>query len=354
MGEGAGQVTGWDGRPGDDELTAADDPTGDPEVDQLVVEIEETRVEMTSTVEEIGDRLDPKNIMAGAKETVREATVGKVEQMANSAGEMVSNAGQTAQEAGTGLIDTIKKNPIPAAMAGIGLGLLAKAARSEQGSRRSGMGYSGAQNAGGQYGQPGYYGGGQYGQPGQYGGGQYGGWDTGSMGSGPGVGQQVGEKLGQVGSTAGSVAGSVGQTAGNVAGTVGQTAGNVASTVGQTAGDVVGNVQQTAGQVASTVGQTAGQGAQQVQSVARQVGDTAGRAFKDNPLAIGAIAVAVGTAVGMALPATRAERKVLGQARDQVIDKAEMAATDALSQVEDQAREVEDKARQQDMEAKQS
>ncbi len=341
MGEGAGQVTSWEDRPTGDELTAAETPTGDADVDQLVTEIEVTRVEMSSTVEQIGDRLDPKNIMADAKETVREATVGKVEQMANTAGEMVSNAGQTAQEAGTGLVQTIKKNPLPAAMAGIGLGWLAMSARSNQSKGGSGARVTQAHYAGDQY-ATGQYAGDQY-ATGQYGGGQYGGaWDTSSMGSsgGQGAGQQVGDKLGQVGDTAGQVVGNVQQTAGQVVGQVGDTAGQVVGTVGQ-----------TAGQVANQVGQTATQGAQQVQSVARQVGDNAGRMFQENPIAVGAVAVALGTAVGMALPATRAERNVLGQASGQVLQKAETAASDALSQVEDQAREVEDQARQQDMES---
>jgi len=332
MGEAAGQVTGWEARPGGEAPgdDSNDGVTGDPEVDQLVEEIEVTRVEMTTTVEEIGDRLDPKNIVAGARETVREATVGKVEAM-------VDNAGQTAQQAGSGLLETIKRNPVPAAMAGLGLGWLAMSARS-QGSKSK-------------YGNQAHYATGGYGYSpsgGQYGT-QPGSWDTSSMG-GPGIGQQVGDKLGQAGQaagnaassvqdTAGNVVGAVGQTAGNVAGTVGQTAGNVVGTVGQTAGDVVGNVQQTAGQVVDTVGEKAGQGAQQVQTVARDVGSNASRFFQESPLAIGAIAVAVGTAVGMALPATKAERNVLGQARDQVINKAEAKASDALSSAEQQARE---------------
>jgi hypothetical protein len=66
MGEAAGEVTGWEDRPSGEALTS-DGVTGDPEVDQLVEEIEVTRVEMTGTVEEIGDRLDPKNINKPAK-----------------------------------------------------------------------------------------------------------------------------------------------------------------------------------------------------------------------------------------------------------------------------------------------
>jgi ElaB/YqjD/DUF883 family membrane-anchored ribosome-binding protein len=253
---------------------------------------------------------------------------------------MVSNAGQTAQEAGSGVVETIRQNPIPAAMVGIGLGWLVNSARSKQGKYRS---FS-EQRA---YGTTGTV---------QYGGGtgQYGGsWDTGAMGTtgygttgsyggpdyasttyqaggsgGQGVGQKVGDAASQVGQT-------VGQTVGNV----GQTVGQTASQVGQTAGEVVGNVQQTAGQVAEQVGQTAQQSAQQVQYTARQVGDNASRMFQQNPLGAGVIAVAAGTVLGMALPATRKEREILGETRDKVIDRVESTASEALSQAEDQARQ---------------
>jgi hypothetical protein len=110
--------------------------TDDPEVDELVDGIEETRQEMTLTVEEIGDRLDPRNIVEGAKETVRAATMGKVEDMANTAGAMVNDAGDTVREAGAGIVDRITRNPLPAAMVGIGLGWLAISGRSSE-SRRS-------------------------------------------------------------------------------------------------------------------------------------------------------------------------------------------------------------------------
>jgi ElaB/YqjD/DUF883 family membrane-anchored ribosome-binding protein len=353
MGEAAGEVTRWEDRPDgglDTDLTgtASATPTGDPEVDQLVVEIEETRVEMTGTVEEIGDRLDPKNIVAGAKETVRDATVGKVEQMANTAGEMVSNAGQTAQEAGSGVVETIRQNPLPAAMVGIGLGWLVNSARSKQsGKYRSfteqrAYGTTGTVQYGGGTGQyagswdTGAMGTGGYGTTGSYGGPDYSSTTYQAGGSsGQGVGQKVGDAAGQVGQTVGQV----GQTVGQTVGQVGQTVGQTASQVGQTAGEVVGNVQQTAGQVAEQVGQSAQQGAQQVQYTARQVADNAGRMFQQNPLGMGVIAVAAGTVLGLALPATRKEREILGETRDKVVERVETTASEALSQAEDQARQ---------------
>jgi ElaB/YqjD/DUF883 family membrane-anchored ribosome-binding protein len=303
MGEAAGEVTGWGSRPDGDDLTT--DATGDPEVDQLVDEIEVTREEMTTTVEEIGDRLDPRNIVAGAKETVREATVGKVENMANTAGEMVSNAGQTAQEAGSGLVDTIRRNPVPAAMVGIGLGWLAMSARSSSGTSGSWVRRD------------------RYDRYGAYG--NQGAWDTGAMGGGdawasrPTTEQGIGDKVGQL---------------------------------GETAGQKVSEVQQTAGQAVSQVQQTASQVPYQVQGVARQVGDNAGRMFQENPLAMGAIAVAVGTAVGLALPSTPMERNVLGKPASDALNKVEDAASQALGQAEQQARDVEQQARDEDMKSR--
>jgi hypothetical protein len=105
------------------------DDMDDVEVEELVGDIVETREEMTVTVEEIGDRLDPHNIVEGAKESVRQATVGKVENMANTAGAVVNDAGEAVREAGSGILETITRNPIPAALVGIGVGWLALARR---------------------------------------------------------------------------------------------------------------------------------------------------------------------------------------------------------------------------------
>ena len=49
---------------------------------------------------------------------------------------------------------------------------------------------------------------------------------------------------------------------------------------------------------------------------------------------MGAIAVAIGAAVGLALPASQAEKRVIGQAGSQLIDKAETAVTRPLEELE--------------------
>jgi ElaB/YqjD/DUF883 family membrane-anchored ribosome-binding protein len=258
-----------------------------PEVERLTQEIEETRGGMSETLDELGQRLDPANIVAGAKETVREATVGKVEQMATSAGEMVSDAGTTARQTGEGLIETIKRNPVPAAMAGIGLGWLWMNRDKGQ------MSWSQARDGRGRY-ISGYSGSGYSGQYGE---------------------RSVGDRIGEAGEE------------------IGRKASNVASTVGDTASDVADKARMTAGQVPDQVGM-----------VGQQVGDTAQRLMDENPLAVGAIALAVGTAVGLALPATRTEQKVMGNAGSKLIDQAGTAIKQPLEEAEQKLRDQEQTA----------
>jgi uncharacterized protein DUF3618 len=106
------------------------------EVEEIVVEIDETRADLTETVEAIGQKLAPENIARDARQAVRDATIGRVEDMTNTATAAVSDAGETIQEAGSGIAATIRQNPIPAAMAAIGIGWLAMNRQSSQPSYR--------------------------------------------------------------------------------------------------------------------------------------------------------------------------------------------------------------------------
>jgi ElaB/YqjD/DUF883 family membrane-anchored ribosome-binding protein len=123
-------VTNQDDREWPKQTTAADaDAQADrdtmseeeqEEVAEIRADIEETRREMGGTLNELGDRLEPGHLVEQAKENVREATIGRVEETAKGVSDMV--------------MDTIKRNPIPAALAGAGLALLW--ANRSQGERR--------------------------------------------------------------------------------------------------------------------------------------------------------------------------------------------------------------------------
>ena len=77
---------------------------------------------MSSTIDAIQEKLSPQRLTEQAKDAVRDATVGRVQDMA-------SNITETARDTGSTLMDTIRENPLPAALVGIGVGWLFLSAR---------------------------------------------------------------------------------------------------------------------------------------------------------------------------------------------------------------------------------
>jgi hypothetical protein len=264
----------------------------DPEAQRIVSEIEETRSDMGATIDEIGHRLQPQTIADEARQKIREATVGKVERI-------VDDAGMTAQRTGNNLMETVKQNPVPAALAAMGIGWLALRMR---------------ESDNGQGGYGGSYGSGRYG----YSDGRYGRPDYRS--SGPGS-----DPMQAARSAAGNVAGTAQDVVGNVTGT----AQDVADQAIQGAQQVGSNVQQAAQSAVQGAQYAVQQGQWQAQSTLNQ-----------NPLAMAALALGVGAAVGLAIPETRRERELMGEQRDRLVEKASEAATQALDQTESKAQEV--------------
>jgi ElaB/YqjD/DUF883 family membrane-anchored ribosome-binding protein len=84
---------------------------------EIRANIEETRDRISHDLDEIGERLNPHNVKEDIKEGIREATIGRVEEMAREAGQRLS-------QAGNGLIQTIRDNPVPAVIAGVGIAWL--------------------------------------------------------------------------------------------------------------------------------------------------------------------------------------------------------------------------------------
>jgi hypothetical protein len=269
----------------------ADD--GDKKADQLVSEIDETRARMTDTVQAIGQKLDPHNVVQQATDTVREATIGRVEHMA-------SNTGEAVQQTGGSIVDTIRNNPIPAAMTAVGLYMLWKNRSHGNGNREWAHGrYAGPTT-----------------RPDLYGRDAYGVADGGAW-------QRSRERgaFDRARETATDAADSVGQTVSGAASSVGQTLSGAADSARQTATDVTG----TASQVPERAGE-----------VAERATSEFSRILEENPLAVGAIALAAGAAAGLVLPTTQPERRYLGEARDKVVERAESAAHQALDKVEEE------------------
>src|SRR5689334_13273089 len=85
-------------------------------------DIESTRARMGETLEALGTRLNPDRLKQQAKDTVREATIGRVETMARNTVDRATSAGRSAAT-------VVRENPIPVAMIVAGIGWLAMRGR---------------------------------------------------------------------------------------------------------------------------------------------------------------------------------------------------------------------------------
>lgn len=274
----------------------------DERVEQLTEEIDETRDGLTETIQAIGDKLEPGNLAREATDSVVATTRGKVDQMTYGAQEtfrdVTSNPGS--------ILDTVKSNPVPAGMIGLGVAMLfMNRGKQGQGDRRfasSSAGYRGYQSF--DYGSslPGDHG---YNRRSSW---EPQEWDRRSSGSNP---------MERAGQTVAGAAGSAGETMSNAADEAGRRVSEFADTVGETAGEIP---------------QQAGYYVQQGSSQIR-------RFIDENPLGAGVIAVAAGAAIGMLLPTTDMERQTIGQARDQVVEQAESTVHQALDKVDEQVQE---------------
>ena len=99
----------------------------DPESEavRMRADIAQKRASIGNTLEAIQERLSPTALAEQAKSAVREATIGKVENM-------VQRAESTLVETGNSITDTLRRHPVSATFAGIGLAWLWMARRRDQ------------------------------------------------------------------------------------------------------------------------------------------------------------------------------------------------------------------------------
>jgi hypothetical protein len=250
-----------DEREGEDERTP----------DEIRADMDGTRAEMGDTLDQIGERLDPGHVAEQAKERVREATVGRVE-------EAVQTAGDSARGLGETVFETIKKNPIPAAVAGIGIAWLWMN-REHNGSQKSGRSevvYAGV--------RPGGHADYNYRQ-------------VGSQEGGQGLTDRAGNAVSDAGNAVSGAAGEAGQRAGQVAGDVGERVSEFGEEAGRMAGSAGGQLRRT---------------------------------FEDAPLAVGAVALGAGVAIGLLVPETEPEHRFMGEISDDVTQAAGEKISEAV------------------------
>jgi hypothetical protein len=301
------------------------DDTGD-DTHEIRQNIEQTRAQMSSTIDAIQERLSPQNLVQQAKDSVREATIGRAQ-------DVMSDMGDTAKNAGYSILDTIRENPLPAALAGIGLGWLIMKARGHQDHQDHGYSaYRADRSYGPDYGYrgtytrsnyPAYQAG--YNQYGQYGAGAY-------RADYPRDYRTDQQSQGMVSQATDKVQ-------------------NMASQATDKVQDAASNVADTAQNVASNVSDTAQQWAGQAQDQAQQLGYEAQwqaqrargwleQTWESNPLAMGAVALAAGALIGGLIPETQKENQWMGEARENLVQKAQDVAQDTMNKVQNVAQEV--------------
>jgi ElaB/YqjD/DUF883 family membrane-anchored ribosome-binding protein len=220
----------------------------------------------------------------------------------------VSNAGDTAKGFAQTVTDTVRQNPVPAALAAIGLGWLFMSGRKQASDT--------------QYGYPSY------------------GYGRGPYGYGRGYEYGPSYDYGYERQSSDSVSGSAVDRAQDMAGNVAGRAQAVADQAQDMAGQAVSQVQGPAGQMAGQVQETATQLGAQAQYQAQRAASGFDQMMQERPLAVAAGAVALGIAVGLSLPSTPQEDRLMGEARDSLLQQAQQAAQDTAQKVQTVAQEA--------------
>ncbi len=321
---------------------------------------------------------EAKEAVGSAVHTAKEAVGGAVDTARGAVGGAVN----TARGAGSTILDVIKQNPLPASLIGLGLGWLYLNSRNRQPqpARYEQMRYPYESGYDSGY-QAGPSGGSSLGETGRE--------AASRVGEVAGqVQEKAGQAVGKVQEKAGRAVGKVQETAGQAVDKVQETAGQVAGKVGdavgtakQTAGNVVGSVVDTAKGTGSSLidmiqrnplpaaltglgagwlllgNRSQGQKPRQRQlepwaqeferrRLADQMGSEGGsqgaggdgqarrvvnwlqRTLQENPLPLGGVVLGLGAATGLLVPGTEQEKRVMGETRDRLAEKAQQAAGD--------------------------
>lgn len=251
----------------------------DDEVESLRLELAQTRAQMSETVYALQGRLNPQYMREQAS----------------------SQAKDTAKQAGSNLGETIKQNPIPAALTGagiVGLGWLIASGKDDSQQQN----YEGSRYQGSRYEDGPHY----YGRSSEY--------PTYYEGETQGIedpSYDDDESSGQ-------------------------------GRAQQAAGEARERASQMGGKLQDRASQAGGQAQEQAQ---RAKGGFQ-RMLQDNPLAVGALAIGIGAAVGLSIPESEKENQLMGEKRDQLANQGQQKVRDYQGKAQRVAEEARTAAEQ--------
>lgn len=269
---------------------APNDPNADKSVAELEADIARTREQLGRDVEDVSYKLSPDRFKEQMQDTLQNAQ----EAVMDSVNEMTENVLETTKEAGASFTDMIRRHPLPTALIGAGVALLAVG---------GGVGVKRAQDDD----HPDYssrYGYGAAGSSGYV--------TPGAQPPASGVGVDSATQYGAQG---------YGATRNPDYG---------AYDSGYDTGSYSGSNDQSSGQSGQGSGQNMGDRAGAAGTQARRQAKAASRGLADfveeQPLIAGLVTVVLGAVIGLSLPGTRQEDELLGDARDQFAEQARSVA----------------------------
>jgi ElaB/YqjD/DUF883 family membrane-anchored ribosome-binding protein len=326
-------------------------------VEVIRAEIEQTREDLSETIDAIQDRLRPGNIAAEATGRVKRATTERVKHMAHKAEETAHEMMEGTRDMAGRLTRSARENPLPAVLIGIGTAWLLMnrsgstrtprdRSRDRDTSRRSAEAYAVGPGEVYDYGAYGVY------------------YDEEER---EGIAERIMDKVrqhpvpaalagvglawlafanghdrsgdeydygyeyeGTYGTGYGTARSS--RAAQSLRGAYDETAAGVS--------EAASGLVEGTGEAASRARHYAGDAADEIRWRGRRAQNQLQRMLYENPLMVGAAAVVIGAAVGMALPETDREREWMGETRDNLVDRAQEMAKDAASRVQDAAGDV--------------
>lgn len=292
--------------------SAIPDSATDSQHQDIRDDIEDTRTEMGDTIDEIQERLNPETLMNQAKDSARDATIGRAERMVN-------DAGDSARDAGSSMLETIKQNPVPMAMVAFGVGWLWTHRQSASSANRRDYGR-----------RTGYYG--VYDTDARY--------RTDDRWRYPNYDQQ-------------STGDSMRQTASNVQDRAGRAASQVQDQAGQMVSQAQDQVGEWSDQAQDQMSRWGDQAQTQMSTWGNQAQDQLGRVIdefdhllQENPLGVATVALGLGAAAGLMVPETQQENRLMGEKRDQMLDQAQGMAQDTMEKVQQVAGKAQEAAQQ--------
>jgi len=303
---------------------------------EIRAEIEQTRGEMSETVNAIQDRLRPGNIASNAAESVKNS----VKEVTSDTAQVVADRARDVADRARDMADSepvqyVRANPVPAAMIGIGIAGLTWLMFGGRESRPQNRYRSGRNSRDWRRLAP-YNEGGRY-----YRGG------TGRAGY-----------TGQSGYTAESGFGDAGfgEVEYPAQGSY-ETAAAYDAELNENReyprsgwdfrreyGGDYGRDREFANRASSWAGQTGSELSRKAQDAARRAQHTTAvaqrkvqRAWQQNPLMMGAASAALGLMVGLAIPETEIENEYMGETRDNAIEGVQQSVRDTVQRVQDAA-----------------